>query len=114
LFLRSCPFIEGDRTFSLIYGSVTGLTRLVLAVPILWWRFSDAHRTWLFSKRIDPRQHLQYAYGSCCMTMAWTDFGCRAIAHPFLPFVFALGLGPTVVRRALLRPRAEVGVRKAA
>jgi hypothetical protein len=48
------------------------------------------------------------------MTMAWTDFGCRAIAHPFLPFVFALGLGPTVVRRALLRPRAEVGVRKAA
>lgn len=123
-FLRSCPLIEGDRTFNLIYGSLTGLTCLALALPTLWWRYSDAHRVWLFSRSVDPHQRLQYAYGLCLMTMAFTDFGCRAIAHPFLPFVhpaylvttvlFALGLGPRIAWLAAQRPRAEVAERKAA
>jgi hypothetical protein len=58
------------------------------------------------------------------MTMAFTDFGCRAIAHPFLPFVhpaylvttilFAAGLGLRVAWLTLRRPQAEVAERKAA
>lgn len=122
-FACSCPLIEGDRTFNLVYGCLTSATCLALAVPLLWWLHPE-HRVRLFSRRVDPHQHLQYAYGLACMSMAVTDFICRAIAHPFLPFVhsayllttllLAFGLGPRVAWLALQRFRAEVVERRAA
>jgi hypothetical protein len=105
-------FLEGDRTFSLAYGFVTGGLCLAVAIPILWWVLPASRRSF-FGRRIDPAGRLQLAYGILCMAMAFTDVGCRAIPHGPLPFVhptfFALtlaliaGLGPRVLAVARAR-----------
>jgi hypothetical protein len=99
-------FLEGDRTFSLIYGFVTGGLCLTLAIPILWWVLPASRRSF-FGSAIDPARRLQLAYGIFCMAMAFTDIGCRAIPHGTLPYVhpafflmtllLVFALGPRVV-----------------
>jgi hypothetical protein len=79
-------FLEGDRTFSLVYGFVTGGLCLALAIPLLYWVLPQ-HRRSFFGERIDPSYHLQLGYGIFCMAMAFTDIGCRAIPHGPLSFV---------------------------
>ena len=79
-------FLEGDRTFSLAYGLVTGSLCLALAIPMLYWVLPGRERAF-FDPRIDPTQKLQLGYGIFCMAMAFTDVGCRAIPHGPLHFV---------------------------
>jgi hypothetical protein len=99
-------FLEGDRTFDLIWGSATAVMSLAIAVPILWW-WLPKHRRSVFGTALDPTYRLQLAYGLLGMGMAGTNFFCRFIPHGFLEYVhptFALitlililGLGPRVV-----------------
>jgi hypothetical protein len=99
-------FLEGDRTFGLIYGLTTGALCLALAIPLLYWVLPGHERSF-FGPRIDPAQRLQLAYGIFCMAMAFTDIGCRTIPHGNLalvhPAFFLLSLllvatmGPRVV-----------------
>ena len=79
-------FLEGDRTFSLAYGLLTGGLCLALAIPMLYWVLPGRERSF-FGRAIDPTQKLQLAYGILCMAMAFTDVGCRAIPHGPLMFV---------------------------
>jgi hypothetical protein len=98
-------FLEGDRTYDIIYGLITGGACIALAIPILWWVLPGRERS-LFGPRIDPRQRLQLAYGIFCMAMGFTDIGCRTIPHGDLPWVhptfflitviLVVGLGPRV------------------
>lgn len=102
-------FLEGDRTFSLLYGFTTGGLCLALAIPILWWVL-PGHKRRFFGERIDPEYRLQLFYGIFCMAMAFTDIGCRAIPHGPLLFVhpafffmtlaIVVTLGPRVLRVA--------------
>jgi hypothetical protein len=106
-------FLEGDRTFSLAYGLVTGSLCLALAIPMLYWVLPGRERSF-FGRLIDPTQKLQLGYGIFCMAMAFTDIGCRAIPHGPLQFVhpafflITLVLVATIGPR-LLRMRAEFG-----
>jgi hypothetical protein len=97
-------FLEGDRTFSLIYGFVTGGLCLAVAIPILWWVLPASRRSF-FGPRIDPESRLQVAYGILCMAMAFTDVGCRAIPHGPLPYVHPAFFFMTLVLVAVLGPR---------
>jgi hypothetical protein len=97
-------FLEGDRTFSLTYGCLTGGLCLALAVPIRWWVLPASRRSF-FGTRIDPAARLQLAYGILCMAMAFTDAGCRAIPHGPLPFVHPAFFLMTLVLVAALGPR---------
>jgi hypothetical protein len=115
-------FLEGDRTFDLVWGSVTGALSLALAVPILWW-WLPKHRLSVFGTAIDPRYRLQLAYGLLAMAMSATNFFCRFIPHGFLEFVhptFAfitlallVGLGPRVASLGLRSARRARSVRAA-
>jgi len=99
-------FLEGDRTFSLLYGLVTGGLCLALAIPLLYWVLPGRHRSF-FGLRIDPAYRLQLFYGITCMAMAFTDVGCRAIPHGPLAYVhpafflmtlaLVFGLGPRLI-----------------
>ena len=103
-------FLEGDRTFELVYGLGTGALCLVLAVPLLYWVL-PGHRRSFFGRKLDPSGNLQLAYGIFCMAMAFTDIGCRAIPHGNLEFVhptfffmtlfLAVSIGPRLI--AMLR-----------
>jgi hypothetical protein len=97
-------FLEGDRTFSLAYGFLTGGLCLALAIPILWWVLPGSRRSF-FGTYVDPAARLQLAYGILCMAMAFTDVGCRAIPHGPLPFVHPAFFLMTVVLVAALGPR---------
>jgi hypothetical protein len=97
-------FLEGDRTFSLIYGFVTGGLCLAVAIPILWWVL-PANRRSFFGTDVDPARWLQLAYGILCMAMAFTDVGCRAIPHGPLPYVHPAFFLMTLVLVAALGPR---------
>jgi hypothetical protein len=97
-------FLEGDRTFGLAYGLVTGGLCLALAVPLLYWVL-PAHRRSFFGARIDPAYRLQLAYGIFCMAMAFTDIGCRAIPHGPLMFVHPAFFLITVTLVAAIAPR---------
>jgi hypothetical protein len=106
-------FIEGDRTFGIIYGLVTGGLCLALAVPLLYW-YLPATRRSFFGTAIDPQYRLQLAYGIFCMAMAFTDIGCRAIPHGNLEFVhpafflmtvlLVVTIGPRILRMMSQRP----------
>lgn len=103
-------FLEGDRTFDLVWGTASGAISLALAMPILWW-WLPKHRRSLFGTAIDPSYRLQLAYGLFAMAMFGTNFFCRFIPHGFLEYVhptFAfitlalmLGIGPRVLYLAL-------------
>jgi hypothetical protein len=97
-------FLEGDRTFSLVYGFVTGALCLTIAIPILWWVLPASRRSF-FGLRIDPAGRLQLAYGIFCMAMAFTDVGCRAIPHGPLEYVHPAFFLMTLLLLATLGPR---------
>ncbi|MGD0472481.1 MAG: hypothetical protein ABSB70_04620 [Candidatus Velthaea sp.] len=109
-------FLEGDRTFDMLWGAASGAISLALAVPLLWW-YLPAHRRSVFGTAIDPNYRLQLAYGLLGMGMFGTNLLCRFIPHGFLEYVhptfafitFAmlLGLGPRIVflvRQSRRRP----------
>ena len=97
-------FLEGDRTFGLVYGFVSGGLCLALAIPILWWVLPASRRSF-FGARIDPASRLQLAYGVLCMAMAFTDVGCRAIPHGPLMFVHPAFFLITLVLVIAIAPR---------
>jgi hypothetical protein len=106
-----CPWIEGTRTFNVIFGAVTSAICLGVAVPTLWWVL-PAHRRWLFSPNVDRNQGVQLAYGIFCMAMAFTDALCRGIPHGPLPWVHPAFFLTTILIGAGLGPRvAFVAVR---
>jgi hypothetical protein len=106
-------FLEGDRTFGLIYGLTTGGICLALAVPLLYWVL-PGHQRSFFGTRIDPAYRLQLAYGIFCMAMAFTDIGCRAIPHGDLAFVHPTFFLITLVLAVALSPRIVAVARTAA
>jgi hypothetical protein len=105
-------FLEGDRLFDIVWGTVSGLLCLSVAVPMLWWWLPE-HRRSFFGTAIDPQYRLQLAYGLFGMGMFGTNIGCRYIPHGWLEYVhptFALltvlllvGLGPRVIFMAYAR-----------
>lgn len=97
-------FLEGDRTFSVLYGLITGGLCLTLAVPLLYWVL-PGHRRSFFGAKIDPSYALQLAYGIFCMAMAFTDIGCRAIPHGNLAFVHPTFFFMTLVLLVTIGPR---------
>jgi hypothetical protein len=97
-------FLEGDQTFNVIYGLVTGGLCLALAVPLLYWVLPGHERTF-FGTRIDPARRLQLGYGIFCMAMAFTDVGCRAIPHGPLAFVHPTFFLTTLALVVTLGPR---------
>ena len=97
-------FLEGDRTFSLLYGFATGGVCLALAIPLLWWVL-PGHKRSFFGSRIDPEFRLQLFYGIFTMAMAFTDIGCRAIPHGPLMFVHPAFFLMTLLLVATLAPR---------
>jgi hypothetical protein len=97
-------FLEGDRTFSIVYGLVTGGLCLALAIPLLYWVL-PGHRRSFFGPVLDPSYHLQLAYGIFCMAMAFTDIGCRTIPHGSLAFVHPTFFLMTLVLVATIGPR---------
>jgi hypothetical protein len=100
-------FLEGDRTFGLIYGLTTGGLCLALAIPLLYWVL-PGHKRSFFGPRIDPDYRLQLAYGIFCMAMAFTDIGCRTIPHGRLAFVHPTFFLLTLVLVVGLAPRIVV------
>jgi hypothetical protein len=105
-------FLEGDRTFSIVYGLVTGGMCLAVAVPLLYWVL-PAHRRSFFGTAIDPSYALQLAYGIFSMAMAFTDIGCRAIPHGPLEFVHPTFFLMTLVLVGSLAPRVIAMAREA-
>jgi hypothetical protein len=97
-------FLEGDRTFSLAYGLLTGGICLALAVPMLWWVLPGRHRSF-FGLKVDPEYRLQLFYGIFCMAMAFTDVGCRAIPHGDLAYVHPAFFLMTLVLALTIAPR---------
>lgn len=112
--MPGCDWIEGTRTFNVIFGGVTSALCLSVAVPTLWWVL-PSHRVRLFPLDVDPNQGIQLAYGLFCMSMAFTDALCRFIPHAPLPWVhpaffittliIVAGLGPRVAYVAAQRRR---------
>jgi hypothetical protein len=98
--------LEGDRTFDIALGTLTGAICLAVAIPILLWTL-PSHRRRLFSRSVDPHGILQIAYGVFCMAMAWADALCRYIPHGPLAwvhpafFVTTLLIAVVVGRRVL-------------
>jgi hypothetical protein len=76
-------WIEGSRAFDIAWGTLTGCLCLSLAIPTLWWMLPK-HARAIFPASVDPKQHLQLAYGIFTMGMAFTNFGCRFIDHRYL------------------------------
>jgi hypothetical protein len=105
-------FLEGDRTFGLIYGLTTGGLCLALAIPLLYWVL-PGHKRSFFGARIDPEYRLQLAYGIFCMAMAFTDIGCRAIPHGHLAAVHPAFFLMTLVLVIALAPRITALARAA-
>jgi hypothetical protein len=113
-FMFECTWIEGTRTFNVLFGAVTAAICFSVAIPILWWVLPK-HRTWFFSPDVDCNQGIQLAYGLFCMSMAFTDALCRFKPHEPLPgvhpafflttLIIAMALGPRVASVALRRRR---------
>jgi hypothetical protein len=97
-------FLEGGRTFGVIYGLVTGGACIAVAIPLLWWYLPD-HRRSFFGPPIDPHCGLQLGYGIFAMAMGFTDIGCRAIPHGPLAFVHPVFFIMTILVVAGITPR---------
>ena len=95
---------EGSRSFDIVFGTITGLACLSVAVPILWWSL-PSHRRRLFSTAVDPRGYLQIAYGVFCMAMAWADALCRYIPHRPLGMVHPSFFATTLIIVFVIGPR---------
>jgi Na+/melibiose symporter-like transporter len=114
--LLSFDWLEGSRTFSIVFGTVTSLACLSLALPILYWCL-PASRKWIFTKESDPHLLLQIGFGVLSISMAFADALCRFIPHPKLGFVhpafflttcaLVLLLGPRVLGVALASERVR-------
>jgi len=114
--ILSFDWLEGSRTFSIVFGAVTSAACLSLAVPILWWVLPGRKRR-LFRYSVDPERRLQLAFGILCMSMAFTDALCRFIPHRPLGFThpaffittvsLVLFLGPRIIG-VLLRRRPQL------
>jgi hypothetical protein len=100
-----CGWIEGTRTFNIMFGALTSAVCFSIAVPTLWWVL-PRYAKWIFPPELDRNRYIQLAYGIFCMAMAFTDALCRFIPHAILPWVhpaffvttviIAIGLGPRV------------------
>lgn len=97
-------FLEGSREFDIIWGTLSGLVCLALAVPVLWW-WLPAHRRSFFGTRIDPAYRMQLAYGLFAMAMFGTNLGCRYIPHGFLEYVHPAFALITLALIVTLSPR---------
>jgi hypothetical protein len=97
-------FLEGGHTFGLIYGLISGGLCLAVAIPLLYWVLPGRQRSF-FGPRIDPRYRLQLAYGIFCMSMAFTDIGCRTIPHGELAYVHPTFFLMTIALLVALAPR---------
>jgi Na+/melibiose symporter-like transporter len=114
--ILSFDWLEGSRTFSIVFGTVTSLACLSLALPILYWCL-PASRKWIFTKESDPHLLLQIGFGVLSISMAFADALCRFIPHPKLGFVhpafflttcaLVLLLGPRVLGVALASKRVR-------
>lgn len=102
--MPSCDWIEGTRTFNIIFGATTSALCLAVAVPILWWVLPK-HRVRLFPLDVDRNQGIQLAYGIFCMAMAFTDALCRFIPHAPLPWVHPAFFFTTVIIVGAIGPR---------
>lgn len=100
-------WIEGSRTFDILFGLITAGACLSVAVPMLWW-WLPAHRRSFFGTRIDPTFRLQLAYGLFAMGMFGTDIGCRFIPHDDLAFVHPTYFTITLLLVLTLGPRLLV------
>jgi hypothetical protein len=102
--LLSFDWLEGSRTFSIVFGAVTSVACLSLAVPILFWCLPRS-RTWLFTKESDPHQYVQIAFGVASISMAFADALCRFIPHQKLGIVHPAFFLTTLALVALVGPR---------
>jgi hypothetical protein len=73
-------WLEGDRTFSIVFGTVLAAASLSVAIPTLYWCLPDSRRL-IFGKRADPHQYLQLGFGLFGMAMAFANALCRYIPH---------------------------------
>ncbi len=99
-----CNWIEGDRTFCILFGAITASACLAVAIPTLWWVLPH-RKVWLFRQDADASQGFQIAYGVFAMAMAWANAGCRFIPHGPLPWVHPAFFVTTLLIVALLGPR---------
>jgi len=97
-------WIEGSRTFDILFGLVTAGACLSVAAAMLWY-WLPAHRRSFFGTRIDPTYRLQLAYGLFGMGMFGTDIGCRFIPHDDLAFVHPTYFTITLLLFFALGPR---------
>ena len=102
--MRWFPWLEGDRTFAIVFGTLLAGSCFALAFPILWW-YLPRTRKWIFPKRTDPRQTLQLCFGVLCMSMMFTNALCRYIPHGPLGFCHAAFFLTTLALLALMGPR---------
>jgi hypothetical protein len=57
-----CGWIEGSRTFNMLFGATTAGVCLLVAVPVPvpWWVLPQ-HRRWFFTPGVDRHQRIQLA-----------------------------------------------------
>jgi hypothetical protein len=103
--LGSMPiaWLEGDRTFTVIFGTISAGACLAVAIPTLYWCLPDS-RKWVFGERADPRQFLQLGFGLFGMAMAFANALCRYIPHRPLGVVHPVFFLTTVSLLVVLTP----------
>jgi hypothetical protein len=97
-------WIEGDRTFSIVFGTITAGACFAMAIPTLWW-FLPSKKRWIFPQSLDPHRYLQLAFGLFAMAMAFTNALCRYIPHGHLGVVHPVFFVTTLTLAAILGPR---------
>lgn len=115
--ILSFDWIEGNRLFSIVFGTIMSGSCFAVAVPTLWW-FLPRQRIWIFPQELDPKRRWQFWFGMFGMGMAFTNALCRYIPHGDLGIVhpvfflttiaYVLFLGTRVAAVALGRPRMRV------
>jgi hypothetical protein len=99
-----CGWIEGTRTFNIIFGATTSAVCFGVAIPMLWWVL-PGRNVWFFPRDADCNQGVQLAYGIFCMSMAFTDALCRFIPHKPLAWVHPAFFFTTLIIAGALGPR---------
>ncbi len=108
--LLSFSWLEGDRTFSIVFGTITSAACFAVAVPTLWW-YLPKHRRRLFPTNVDPRQKLQFWFGMFAMAMAFTNALCRYIPHGRLGYTHPVFFFTTIVLVVFLGSRVIAAAR---